>query len=280
MIPNIFLTGSTGFIGRNLLENLGHKYRFISPAQTELELTDSQAVDNFFCSHRIDIVIHAANIGGTKKTAHLTNIIETNLRIFTNLLKNHSHFQRLIYFGSGAEYDKSRPLKKVSETYFGQRIPTDAYGYYKYICSLITSSYPQVTNLRLFGVYGKYEDQNQRFISQAIIQALAHRPITINRNVYFDYLYINDLIRLVDYLLLHRPQHQFYNVGSGQRIALTTLARIVLKLTGEQSPVHITTPGLSHEYTCDTSRLTTEFPWLKFTPPQTGIANLISYYRA
>lgn len=41
----------------------------------------------------------------------------------------------MITFGSGAEYDKSRPLVMVKEEDFGKSIPKDPYGYSKYLIS-------------------------------------------------------------------------------------------------------------------------------------------------
>ena len=48
MRKKIFLTGGTGFIGRNIIEQLVNKYHFIAPPHKQLDLTNSKAVEKFF----------------------------------------------------------------------------------------------------------------------------------------------------------------------------------------------------------------------------------------
>lgn len=44
---NIFLTGGSGFMGRNILESLSGKYNIIAPSHRGLELTNEDAVTDF-----------------------------------------------------------------------------------------------------------------------------------------------------------------------------------------------------------------------------------------
>ena len=135
MVKNIFLTGSNGYIGRNLVEQLHKKYYLLTPSHKELDLLDEKAVDKFFNKNKVDVVINCAVIGGSRKEEHVNSSLSGNLRIFFNILKNKHKFKKMIHLGSGAEYDKSKPIINVKESDFDRTIPQDEYGFFKYVCS-------------------------------------------------------------------------------------------------------------------------------------------------
>ncbi len=276
----LFITGGNGFIGRNLIESLSSKYWILSPNHKELELTNERQVINYFKSHKVDVLIHCANIGGTKGTVDTPNITEINLKIFFNLLNCKKYYKKMIFFGSGAEYDKRRDLVKVKENDFGKNIPVDSYGFYKYVCSKFIEKEKNIINLRLFGVYGKYEDFETRFISYAICRALLNKPINIQKNVVFDYLYINDLVKIVEYFIKNEIEHKFYNVGRGVSMDIKTIAQLIIKFSSKNVPINIIDKDLNNEYTCNITRLQKIIKELKYTDFPASIKEMISYYQS
>ena len=58
MVKNILLTGSGGFIGKNLKEYLSDKYNLFCPRSYELDLRDFKSVKDYFDNNDIDFVIH------------------------------------------------------------------------------------------------------------------------------------------------------------------------------------------------------------------------------
>lgn len=199
--------------------------------------------------------------------------------MFFNLAKNEKYFNKLIYLGSGAEYGKDKPLVKIKESDFGKNIPKDEYGLYKYLCSKYVESSNKYINLRLFGVYGKHEDYRFRFISNAICRNIYNMPITINQNVFFDYVYINDFLNILEYFIKHRPKHSSYNIGKGVQVDLVTLANIINKVADKKSDIIISKRGLNNEYTCNNNRLKSEMANLMFTNDNIAIKELYSWYR-
>jgi len=248
MKQRLLITGGSGFIGRNLIELLSHKYNIAYPPHRELDLTDSIKVNRYFQSHAIDVVIHCANIGGTKKTIGLPNVVETNLKMFINVLRCKKFFKKMIYFGSGAEYDKSRDLKKVKETDFGKYIPEDSYGFYKYVCTKLIEKEVNIINLRLFGVFGKYEDFEDRFISYAICRTLLHKPIIIQKNDTFDYVCVEDVVKIVDYFIQNEAKYPCYNVGRGFSQDMESIALRIVKLISKTVPIRIVIKNIHKEY--------------------------------
>ncbi|TSC85049.1 MAG: GDP-L-fucose synthase [Parcubacteria group bacterium Gr01-1014_13] len=275
----IFLTGGNGFIGRNIKEQLSSKYEIIAPTHAELDLTDSDAVYNFLEKNPVDIVIHAANIGGTRKQQHVFGITHVNLRMFFNLVRAKPFFKRMITLGSGAEYDKQQPLVKVKETDFDKHVPNDEYGLYKYVCAKYADKVDYITHLRLFAVFGKYEDYEIRFISNAICRALLRQPITMRQNVMFDYLFIDDFIHILEKCIANQPKETFINIGRGEAIDLKTIAEKVIQTIGYEVPVLISSKGYGKEYSCDSTLMNQAFPGITFTTIDSAIAQLVSYYK-
>lgn len=275
----IFLTGGNGFIGRNIKEQLGHTYQIIAPTHEELDLTDSKAVYEFLENNPVDLVIHAANIGGTRKQRHVFGIAHVNLKMFFNLVRAKPFFKRMINLGSGAEYDKQQALVQVKETDFDKHVPSDEYGLYKYVCSQYAAKVDYITHLRLFAVFGKYEDYEIRFISNAICRALLKTPITMRQNVMFDYIFVDDFIRILERCIEEKPPETFINIGRGEANDLKTLADKVLQEIGYEVPILISSKGWGKEYSCDATRLKQLFPDISFTPIDFAIAQLVAYYK-
>ena len=59
-MKTVLLTGSSGFIGRNILPVLQEKYNILAPKRAELNLIDKNSVDEYFKNHKIDVVINCA----------------------------------------------------------------------------------------------------------------------------------------------------------------------------------------------------------------------------
>lgn len=274
----ILFTGGGGFIGKNILEQLGDKYDFIAPRSTELNLCDSEAVHDYIKNCRPDLVIHGANLGGVRRKKDSDDILEINLRMFFNIIRCKKYFGRMITFGSGAEYGKQDNISQVQENDFDKKVPADKYGLYKYICAQHVQQLDFITHLRIFGIFGKYEDCYIRFISNNICRALLNLPISINQDAYFDYIFVDDFVKIVDHFITHQGKEKIYNVGTGQRVLLSDVAKKIKQQSGKNLAIKIKKDGLNKEYSCDITRLKKEMPNLKFTSLDEAVSKLFSFY--
>jgi len=275
----ILIIGSQGFIGKNLIEKFTNKYELLIPGHKDLDLLNEKAVNSFFKENTIDIVINCAVVGGSRKEEHISSALSDNLKIFFNLLKNKNRYKKMIHLGSGAEYDKSKPIVEVREADFGKTIPQDEYGFFKYICSKYIEKEENIVSLRIFGLFGKYEDFRYRFISNAIVNNLKGLPITINQNVFFDYLDIDDFVKIVDYFINHKAKHKFYNVGTGNNIDILTIAKKIKTISDKKSEIEVKNKGLNNEYTCNNERLSNELKTFKFTSFDQSLKELYMWYK-
>lgn len=264
-MKNILLTGSGGFIGSHLKEYLQNKYNLFTPRSFELNLLDALSVKKYIETNKINFIIHSASCG-VRITADATieDVAKPNLEMFNNLADCVNPNCPMITFGSGAEYDKSRPLQKIKEEDFGKSIPKDPYGYSKYLISKEIEKRESILNLRIFGIYGQGEDSS-RVTSCIINDNLNHRPITLNQNVVFDFIWIDDFCKIVEHFIENPTKEKFINVSPTESIQIVDLANIVNEFSDFKSEIIIKNKGLNKEYTGNNNKLIKEIKDIKFT---------------
>jgi GDP-L-fucose synthase len=215
---------------------------------------------------------------GHRNAKDLTNQLSNNTRMFFNIARNGDRFQKMIFVSSGAAYDMRHYIPKMNEEYFDSYVPVDELGFSKYIAAKFIGQMENIVELRLFGVFGKYEDYSIRFISNAICKSLFHLPITIKQNRCFDYLYIDDLMPVIDYFLENRGKYKCYNVTPDEAVELKVLAEIIHNISGKNVPILIAEDGMGIEYSGDNSRLHEEISGIKFTSISDSIHQLYQWY--
>lgn len=268
-MKNILLTGSGGFIGSHLKKLLKDKYNLFTPRSYELNLLDSDTVKRYVETNKINFIIHSASCGvRITPDATIEDVAKPNLEMFNNLADCVTFNCPMITFGSGAEYDKSRPLVNIAEEEFGKSIPKDPYGYSKYLISKEIENRENILNLRIFGIYGQGEDASR--VTSCIINAKSkNEPVILNQNVRFHFIWIEDFCKIVDYFIENPAKEKFLNVAPSESIEIVELA----KLAGVEYVVK--NSGLNREYTADNTRLLKELSSFEFTTYEEG---LIEFY--
>ncbi len=275
-ITTILLTGSGGFIGKNLKSYLYKKYNLLTPRSFELDLTDEHAVRQYFSENQIDFIIHCGTTGGARGIEDKDTTIEDNLAMVDNILKFKQPDTRVILFGSGAMYDKSRNLHKVKESEIGEVIPQDLYGKSKMMIAQKIKNRTDVLCLNIFACYG-YGEKENRFPSYAITQVLNKETIEINQNVVFDYLFVEDMQKIIEYFIKNIPQDNIINITPDKSISLLEIAEIVNSFSGEKVDITIKNPILNNEYTGDNFLLRKNYPNINFTNIIDGLKKLYDY---
>ena len=134
-------------------------------------------------------------------------------------------------------------------------------------------------NLRVFGIYGIYENHLRRFITNNICKVLTGNNLSMFQNMNFDYLYIDDLKKILE-LFIHRdPKHRSYNICTGQKVSLLSLAEMIQEVDGRGVDIKIKEEGMKPEYTGDNTRFINEFGPFEFTPHKLAIEFLYDWYK-
>jgi len=276
----ILITGGHGFIGSHIsqrLLSLGQDELF-TPSSKELDLVSEDKVDAYINKVKPDVIINCANKGGDRGSEK-TSVIEENLRIFFNLAKYAPNVKKIINLGSGAEYAKHKPIVDVSESDAYTSLPLDEYGLYKSLVSKYIEKSDNIYNLRIFGAYGENENYRFKFITNAIVKNLLKLPIVINKNVYFDYIYIDDLIKIIEYFIFNDVKEKVFNATTGKKIDLITLAKHVNENSEFKSEIKVLNEGLNNEYSSSNEKLLTEMKDLVFMSHQDAIKKIRCHFR-
>ena len=272
----ILLTGSGGFIGKNLKFYFQGKHQLLTPRSFELDLTNKEAVKEYFKTNDIDFIIHCGSIGGAREIVDKDTTIEDNLAMVDNILLNKKTETKIILFGSGAMYDKSRNLHKVKETEIGKFVPYDLYGKSKLLIYEKIKDRNDVLMLNIFACYG-YDEKETRFPSYAINQIIRGENININQNVIFDYLFVEDLEQIVEYFINNMPQDNIINITPTQSSSLLEIANIVKNISKKDININVLNPKMNNEYTGDNSLLLKNYSKIKFTSLENGLKKLYEY---
>lgn len=221
----IFLTGQSGFIGKNISEYYSNNnqlffYKRNSDITFELE--------NF----KPDIIIHSA-----AEIYKNEEMFDSNVVLTYNILEycRKNNIVKLIYLGSSSEYGKVD--EKMSENLTCN--PYSIYAATKSCGTLLCQSYSRVYKfqcaiIRPFSVFGKYEPQH-RLIPKLFESSLTGKKIElINGN--HDFIYIKDFLLYFD-LILKTPEENFvniYNIGSGNQYSNLEVLKIIEDITNKK----------------------------------------------
>jgi len=275
----ILITGGNGFIAKNLFEELKGKYEIRSPNSKELNLLNQEEVFEFLKGNKFNVIIHTATYDAAP--AHSikdpSKVLEKNLRMFFNIARCEEFFDKMIFFGSGAEYNRENWVPKMKENYFDKHVPEDQYGFSKYIMTKYALSRDKIYNLRLFAVFGKYEDWKVRVISNLCYNAVLNKTLIVKENKSFDFMYINDLVKIVEWFIENNPKEKIYNICSGKVINFYEIAKEINQISRKNLEI-IKEKESGIEYSGNNSRLLNEIKGFEFKDFNESLKELYEWY--
>jgi UDP-glucose 4-epimerase len=280
-VKTVFLTGGSGFIGRNISSSwIAQKYEILAPTHRELEIDDDDQVRSFLRSHHVDVVIHTASKPSHRNAPDPTRVFFANARMFLNLTRNADCFGKLLVTGSGAIYDVRHYRPMMQEDSWDEHVPVDEHGFSRFaIMRWIDGATFPCVDMRIFGIFGPHEDYAIRFISNAICKTLFDMPITLRQNRRFSYLWIEDFLKILARFIEEEVPDRAYNLTPDDTVELVDLAYLVRRIAGSSQPVIVAKEGLGPEYTGDNSRLRRVLGDIHFTPIETAVERLYGWYR-
>lgn len=278
-MKKLLMTGGTGFIGKNVRPILEKNYKIVSPRREELDLMDHRTVETYLEQRKFDAVLHFANPSPAKNELDtMENLLEDSLRMFINFYRCRNMYGKMIYLGSGAQFDKTLEIANITEQERNRSVPKDAYGFAKLLMDELARKSENIYNLCVFGIYGPW-DHASKFITHCIRCCLRNKPITIRQDCWFDYLHVTDLPAMIAWMIEGTPKYHTYNAGSGRRVLLSEIAKEVRRQMGVTLPIEISSPGLNREYTANNSRIMRESGIVPTIQLEQGISMQINWER-
>jgi GDP-L-fucose synthase len=252
----IFLTGGTGMVGRNILENpSAHKHDFFAPTSQELNLLDRDAVRVSLSKEKPDLIIHSAGlVGGIQ--ANINNPVDfllKNTDMALNVISSAASvgIKNLINLGSSCMYPRetSNPLNE-NLILQGELEPTnEGYALAKIVatrlCEYIvredtTKNYKTLIPCNLYGRHDKYGKANSHLIP-AVIRKMHEAKLAGNETVTIwgdgsarrEFMNAADLAEFI-YFAMDRLERipQNLNVGLGHDYSIAEYYRAVASVVG------------------------------------------------
>ena len=255
MKGKVYIAGHRGMVGSSILRKLeDHNHiDLITRTRSELDLTNSALVEDFFIQEKPDIVIlAAARVGGIHaNNTYPAEFIHENLAITFNIV--HSAYSngvsRLLNLGSSCIYPRdapqpmkedcllSSPLEKTNEAYAIAKIAgLKMCEYYrKQYGVLFHSGMP--TNL--YGTGDNYHPENSHVLP-ALIRRFHEAKLNNTPEVTIwgsgtpkrEFLHVDDLADAVIHLANIQSPPDWVNIGSGKDISIGELAQLVKETVG------------------------------------------------
>jgi GDP-L-fucose synthase len=270
---NILITGSNGFIGRNLSKQLQEKfnYNITNLNRNNCDLLDQESIKNFLDKEqkKYDLVLHTAICGGRRTKDDNNDIVYYNLLMLYNLLTFQDYFQCIVSFGSGAELDRRHDINANSIN----RYPIDPYGLSKNIIDKLCMAEEKLCNLRIFNCFG-IDEKPDRMIRSNIQRYLNKQDIVLYENKKMDFFYIDDLVKLINSFIEHKYFPKSFDCCYAEKYFLYDIAQLINNLDEHKVNIIKETDIEGKEYTGLPAKININYIGL-----QQAIQTIYSYYK-
>ena len=255
---NILITGSSGFIGKNLITKL--VYHNVIKLSTKNLSTK-------FSEHKkpIDIIIHLGAVTPYNIKKNKSYLKENYLSVLDLLNFSVQNKIKKIIFCSTYVYGNPTSLP-INELHLVS--PHNEYAQSKYFGEQLCEFYHKffgidIIILRPFNIYGP--NQNSNYLIPNIIDSiLTNKKIKIlNVNSKRDFLHVDDFISLILKLISNDFKFEIYNVGSGKSFSFKQIIKKCENLTKQKinAIYENDESNFIPEIRCDNSKITHDLDW-------------------
>ena len=245
MDKKVLITGGTGFIGSNVVNQLIKKgyevhslvYPPFAPEQDELvqyemNLMDNNAVSEFLKEHQFENLIHLAWYVGKGCQTSDMNLLWVSASL--NLLKSFKDNggKRVLMAGSVSEYDYSygymtEDITPLNNEFLYGKSKAALYSLAKDFCKLNNIDFKWA---RIFNVYGPRE-REARLMPSVITSMLKNEDVKVSTCMkYQDYLHVEDMANGIVSLFDSKTTGAV-NISSGEPVMLRTIVEKIAELT-------------------------------------------------
>jgi len=263
----ILVTGASGMLGKNLLENLNYVDNEVTLfVRNKEKLSDFKRKDLFkkiiivqgdirdfnACKRNIrdvDVVIHlAARIGSSYSIKKPRDVCITNSCGTLNILEamRVNDIERIIFPSSIAVYGNNI---NASEDEIDKISPLTPYDFSKFLSEQLCEMYSKCYGIkylifRFSHLYGKYQSE-KHLISDLFNKVRKNNIVEIGNDVSRDFLNVKDAASLI-IKFLNFSNSDIFNVGTGRETKISEVIQLFSKIMNKKIKVS-SNPSLSRD---------------------------------
>jgi len=306
-LKTIYLvTGASGFVGAALLHRLVKKpnvdLHIIIRKQSKLwrikdilkqvkvhydNLGNLPKLKQIIKKIKPDVIYHLAAYGAYANQDDIFQAIKTNIVGTMNLLEacRQNKFKMFVNTGSSSEYGfKKKPMKETdvlepNSNYAVTKASVSCYCRY-----LAKQKKLPIVTLRLFSVYGPYEEPT-RLVPTLIYKCLEGKlPPLVSPKTARDFIYIEDVLDIYDRIAkTQKFAGEILNVGTGKQVTIKNVVKEATKITRCQAKIKWgSMPGRkwdSNVWVADNSKIKKLLNWKPRYTLKQGLKESVEWFR-
>lgn len=307
----VFVAGHRGMVGSAIVRQLQEKgyTNIVTATHAELDLTNQQAVNEFFQKNQIDqVYLAAAKVGGIHaNNEYPADFIYQNLMIEANVIHaaHLNNVQKLMFLGSSCIYPKfaQQPMKEAELLTGTLEATNEPYAIAKIAGIKLCESYNRqfgrdyrsVMPTNLYGPHDNFHPENSHVIPallrrfhEAVKNGLDEVVIWGSGTPMREFLHVDDMAAASIYVMElddttfkanTQPMLSHINVGTGLDCTIRELAETVAKVTGYIGKLSFdaTKPDGTPRKLMDVSRLE-QLGWKASISLEDGLKNAYQWY--
>jgi dolichol-phosphate mannosyltransferase len=300
----ILVLGASGFIGANLFRTLlevrsdvyGAALRLPAWRLEDLPEENVIAADLLVESNlkslldqvRPRTVFNCVAYGAYSFERETSLIYRTNLNLTVTLLEELANrdIRCYVHAGSSSEYGgaAAAPSEEMAST------PNSHYAASKAAASRVIYYMGRMrglpcANLRLYSVYGPYEDSS-RLIPKLVAEGVEGRlPPFVDPEISRDFVYVEDACRAFIDMAVNLEPHRYgesFNIGAGTRTTIGEVAELARKIFEIEDPAQFTMTARDWDVTdwyADPGRARSELGWEATISLEEGLRKTVDWFQ-
>lgn len=256
----IYVAGHRGMVGSAIVRELKRQgyLNIITRTHAELDLTNQQAVNDFFAAERPEYVfLAAAKVGGiiANQTAP-ADFMYQNMMLEMNVINAawRNGCRKLEFLGSSCIYPRMAPqpmpesclltseLEQTNEAYALAKI--SGLKYCEYLNRQYGTDFISVMPTNLYGPNDNYHPEHSHVLP-ALIRRMHEAKVGNQPRVVCwgdgsplrEFLYVDDLANLCVFLMNNYSGNETVNAGTGKELTIKELTNLVAQIVGYEGEI-------------------------------------------